>query len=123
MATDQKVPGATGGSVHVLEVARGLAGRGHEVHAVVAADGGPAREEEAGVVWHRVSWQPRHRLFRYRAQPAVEAIATGVRPSVIMERYYNVGGEGIATAARLGIPSLLEVNSPVVDHSRSTPAD
>jgi glycosyltransferase involved in cell wall biosynthesis len=119
VATDQKVPGATGGSVHVLEVARGLAARGHEVHAVVAADGGPAREEEAGVVWHRVSWQPRHRLFRFRARPAVEAIASEVRPAVIMERYYNFGGEGIATAARLGVPSLLEVNSPVVDHARS----
>ena len=50
MATDQTVPGATGGSVHVLEVARGLARRGHEVHAVIAADGGPTREEDAGVV-------------------------------------------------------------------------
>ena len=119
MATDQTVPGATGGSVHVLEVAHGLARRGHEVHAVIAADGGPPREEEAGVVWHRVDWRPRHRLFRFRARPAVEAIADAVRPAVVMERYYNFGGEGIATASRRGIPSLLEVNSPVVDHPRS----
>jgi len=119
VATDQTVPGATGGSVHVLEVARGLAQRGHEVHVVIAADGGPRREEEAGVVWHRVDWRPRHRLFRFRARPAVEAIADEVRPAVVMERYYNFGGEGIATASRRGIPSLLEVNSPVVDHPRS----
>ncbi|HEV7503125.1 MAG TPA: glycosyltransferase [Vicinamibacteria bacterium] len=119
VATDQKVPGATGGSVHVLEVARGLARRGHEVHAVVAADGGAPLEQEGGVVWHRVSWRPRHRLFRFRARPAVEAIAGALRPAVVMERYYNFGGEGITAAARLGIPSLLEVNSPVVDHAGS----
>jgi len=119
VATDQRVPGATGGSVHVLEVARGLARRGHEVHAVIAADGGGAREEDAGVVWHRVGWFPRHRLFRFRAGPAVEAIAEAVRPDVVMERYYNFGGEGVRTAARRGIPSLLEVNSPVVDHPGS----
>jgi len=119
VATDQRVPGATGGSVHVLEVARGLARRGHEVHAVIAADGGGTREEDAGVVWHRVGWFPRHRLFRFRAGPAVEAIAEAVRPDVVMERYYNFGGEGVRTAARRGIPSLLEVNSPVVDHPGS----
>ncbi len=119
MATDQTVPGATGGSVHVLEVARGLARRGHEVHAVIAADGGAPREEDAGVVWHRVRWHPRHRLFRFRARPAVEAIAAEVRPDVVMERYYNFGGEGVGTASRRGIPSLLEVNSPVVDHPGS----
>ena len=34
-----------------------------------------------------------------------------------MERYYNFGGEGVAAAAaRAACPSLLEVNSPVVDH-------
>ena len=122
VATDQTVPGATGGSVHVLEVAQGLARRGHEVHAVVAASGGPAREEGEGVVWHRVGWRPRHRFFRFRARPAVESIADEVRPAVVMERYYNFGGEGIRAAAARGIPSLLEVNSPVVDHPRSAKA-
>ena len=33
-----------------------------------------------------------------------------------MERYYNFGGEGILAAEPAGLPSLLEVNSPVVDH-------
>jgi starch synthase len=122
VATDQIVPGTTGGSVHVLEVAQGLARRGHEVHAVVAASGGPAREEAGSVVWHRVGWRPRHRFFRFRARPAVEAIADEMRPAVVMERYYNFGGEGIRAAAARGIPSLLEVNSPVVDHPRSAKA-
>ena len=56
MASDQQVPGRTGGSVHVLEVARGLAALGHEVHAVVGrAAGRPEREERDGVHWHRVA--------------------------------------------------------------------
>ncbi|HVR70080.1 MAG TPA: glycosyltransferase family 4 protein [Vicinamibacteria bacterium] len=123
VASDQVVPGDTGGSVHVLEVARGLAARGHEVHAVVRAqEGAPAREERFGVVWHRVRWWPPHRLFRFRAQPAVEAVAARTRPQVVMERYYNFGGEGIGTAAGRGLPSLLEVNSPVVDHRGSLKA-
>jgi starch synthase len=122
VASDQTVPGATGGSVHVLEVAQGLARRGHEVHAVVAARGGPARETSNGVVWHRVTWQPRHRFFRFRAGAAVGQIADEVRPAVVMERYYNFGGEGIGAATARGLPSMLEVNSPVVDHPGSAKA-
>jgi len=123
VASDQTVPGRTGGSVHVLEVARGLAARGHEVHGVVhCAPGLPDREEHEGVTWHRVRWTPPHRLFRFRAHGAVLALAAALRPDAVMERYYNFGGEGITAAARLGIPSLLEVNSPAVDHPGSLKA-
>ena len=123
VASDQLVPGTTGGSVHVLEVARGLAGRGHEVHAVVRAEDGAAlREERFGVVWHRARWWPSHRLFRFRARARVEAVVKESRPQVVMERYYNFGGEGIKAAAARGLPSLLEVNSPVVDHPGSLKA-
>jgi glycosyltransferase involved in cell wall biosynthesis len=120
VACDQVVPGRTGGSVHVLEVARGLAARGHEVHAVVhRAPGAADREESDGVHWHRVAWRPPHRLFRLRARPAVEALVESARAEVVIERYYNFGGEGILAASARGIPSLLEVNSPVVDHPGS----
>jgi glycosyltransferase involved in cell wall biosynthesis len=123
VASDQVVPGRTGGSVHVLEVARGLAARGHEVHAVVRShEGAPSPEERFGVVWHRVRWFPPHRVFRFRARKGVEALAERTRPQVVMERYYNFGGEGIKTAAARGLPSLLEVNSPVVDHPGSLKA-
>jgi glycosyltransferase involved in cell wall biosynthesis len=37
----------------------------------------------------------------------------------VMERYYNFGGEGIRAAHERGVPSLLEVNSPLKDHPRS----
>jgi glycosyltransferase involved in cell wall biosynthesis len=123
VASDQVVPGSTGGSVHVLEVARGLSARGHEVHAVVhRADGAPDEEEGYGAHWHRIAWRPPHRLFRFRARPAVAALAERLRPDVVMERYYNFGGEGVLAAAERRIPSLLEVNSPAVDHPGSLKA-
>jgi glycosyltransferase involved in cell wall biosynthesis len=120
VASDQVVPGRTGGSVHVLEVARGLAARGHEVHAVVhRVPGAPDHEQADGVHWHRVAWQPRQRFFRFRARPAVEALARSARAEVVIERYYNFGGEGILAAGACGVPSVLEVNSPAVDHTGS----
>ncbi|MFI5183053.1 MAG: glycosyltransferase family 4 protein [Vicinamibacteria bacterium] len=119
VASDQRVPGRTGGSVHVLEVARGLAALGHEVHAVVHHSDGPDVETEGGVVWHRIDWRPPQRFFRFRARRKVEAIAATFSPDVIIERYYNFGGEGVALAGELRLPSLLEVNSPVVDHPGS----
>jgi glycosyltransferase involved in cell wall biosynthesis len=119
-ASDQVVPGRTGGSVHVLEVARGLAARGHEVDAVVhRSEGQPERETHEGVRWHRIAWSPPHRMFRFRARGAVERIAAEFPPDVVMERYYNFGGEGLAVARARRVPALLEVNSPAVDHPGS----
>jgi glycosyltransferase involved in cell wall biosynthesis len=37
------------------------------------------------------------------------------RPDVVMERFYNFAGAGVLLAQRAGIPSLLEVNAPMVD--------
>jgi glycosyltransferase involved in cell wall biosynthesis len=122
VASDQVVPGTTGGSVHVLEVARGLARRGHEVDVVIRGGDGDGRPESPGVRWHPVAWWPPHRFFRFRARPAVTVVAEAMRPDVVMERYYNFGGEGIAVAKAMGVPSLLEVNSPIVDHPRSLKA-
>ncbi len=123
MASDQVVPGRTGGSVHVLEVARGLVARGHEVHAVVRrTPGSIARETQGGVTWRRVSWLPPGRFFRFRARAAVQALIDELRPDALMERYYNFGGEGVLAAQARGVPALLEVNSPVVDHPGSRKA-
>jgi glycosyltransferase involved in cell wall biosynthesis len=123
VASDQVVPGRTGGSVHVLEVARGLAARGHEVHAVVhAGHGGPGEEALAGAVFHRTRWFPDHRFFRFRARPAVAALLERTGAEVVLERYYNFGGEGVRAAAARGRPAILEVNSPAVDHPGSAKA-
>jgi glycosyltransferase involved in cell wall biosynthesis len=118
VACDQVVPGRTGGSVHVLEVARGLAARGHELHVAVNARSA-APPALPNVRFHPVSWAPPSRFFRFRAQGAVEALLRETRAEAVMERYYNFGGEGVLAAAALGVPSLLEVNAPVVDHPGS----
>ena len=123
VASDQVVPGRTGGSVHVLEVARGLAARGHDVHAVVhAQDDAPAEERLAGATFHRIRWRPGHRFFRFRARAAVGTLLERTGAEVVLERYYNFGGEGVRAAAERGRPSVLEVNSPLVDHEGSAKA-
>jgi glycosyltransferase involved in cell wall biosynthesis len=52
----------------------------------------------------------------------VTSLAREVRAEVVMERYYNFGGEGVLAAQALGIPAVLEVNAPIVDHPGSTKA-
>ena len=121
VASDQTLPGETGGSVHVHEVSRELAKRGHEVHAVVL-DRGEGDSRGDGYSIHRIRWFPPHRFFRFRARPQVAALIDRLKPDVLMERYYNFGGEGILAAQAASIPSLLEVNSPVVDHRGSLKA-
>jgi hypothetical protein len=57
VASDQVVPGRTGGSVHVLEVARGLAALGHDVSATAIrvstarTAGSSHASRSAEVVW------------------------------------------------------------------------
>ena len=121
VASDQTLPGATGGSVHVHEVCEALAKRGHDVHAVVQ-DLGEANQPSPNYKTYRIRWSPFHRYFRYRARPQVAALIDQLKPDVLMERYYNFGGEGIFAAEAARLPSLLEVNSPVVDHRGSAKA-
>jgi len=120
VASDQTLPGETGGSVHVHEVSQSLARLGHDVHAVVQDVGDSTRG--AGYEIHRIRWTPQHRAFRWRARPQIENLIASLRPDVVMERYYNFGGEGVLAAAASGLPSLLEVNSPVIDHRGSLKA-
>ncbi len=123
VASDQRVPGTTGGSIHVFEVARGLAALGHQVHAVVYREADqPEIETLHGAQFHRIRWSPDSNFVRFHAMPRVEELARALRPDVLIERYYNFGGEGIRTATTLGIPSLLEVNSPIVDYPGSPKA-
>jgi starch synthase len=121
VASDQTIPGETGGSVHVHEVSRELAKRGHAMDTVVL-DQGKARVEEpgeGGYRIHRIAWWPPHRFFRFRAKSRVTSLIDRLKPDVVMERYYNFGGEGVRAAELARIPSLLEVNSPIVDHRGS----
>ena len=119
-AIDQTVPGTKGGSTHVIAVAEGLAARGHEVTALVTpgADGLP----QSAVRW--VAMPPPLGLPQLRLLRAarIAALARGIRPDAIIERYHNFGGEAIRLARPLGAVGVLEVNAPVIDHPGSAKA-
>jgi len=115
-ASDQRVPGTTGGSIHVVAVAEGLARLGHEVHALVTPNG-PL--PDANVHWIGLPPPAGRRELRWANTGAVRSIARQIMPDVIIERYYNFGGEGIRAAAGVGALGVLEVNAPVVDYPGS----
>jgi alpha-maltose-1-phosphate synthase len=119
-AIDQTVPGTTGGSVHVTAVAQGLAALGHEVHVLVSPGDGlfPA----GSVRWIAMSPPFRANQLRWTRTPAVRRIVRTLTPDVVMERYYNFGGEGITAAGATGARTILEVNSPVLDYAGSPKA-
>jgi glycosyltransferase involved in cell wall biosynthesis len=116
VALDQTVPGTIGGSVHVQAVAEGLAAIGHDVH-VAVQPGGPW---PAGRVhWHAMAPPLGRPQLRWLRRGAVRALARDMRADVIIERYYNFGGEGVLAARDLDVPAVLEVNAPIVDHAGS----
>ena len=118
-AIDQVVPGTCGGSTHVRAVAEGLAALGHEVHALVTKGNGTL---PAAVEWIEMSPPLRLNHLRWMRSAAVRSIADRIGPDVIMERYYNFGGEAILHAHRLNARAVLEVNAPVIDHPGSAKA-
>ncbi len=120
-AIDQTVPGTKGGSVHVTAVAEGLGALGHEVHVLVTPGDGPM-PERTGIQWIAMSPPLGSSKLRWLRRGAVREIAARLRPDVIMERYYNFGGEGILTAREIGARAVLEVNAPVIDHPGSPKA-
>jgi len=119
VAIDQQVPGTLGGSVHVLAVAGGLAALGHDVH-VAVSKGGPW--PDGPVHWHAMAPPLGRPGLRWMRAGAVTNLARRVGAQIVMERYYNFGGEGILAARRLGIPSVLEVNAPIIDYPGSLKA-
>ena len=72
---------------------------------------GCALVRDAAAVRH-----PAAALLRARA---VASRARSIQPDVVIERYYNFGGEGLLAARRLGALAVLEVNAPVVDYPGS----
>jgi glycosyltransferase involved in cell wall biosynthesis len=122
VALDQTVPGTLGGSVHVQAVAEGLAGLGHDVH-VATTQGGPwPGSADTGVTWHAMSPPLGRAHLRWMRAGAVTTLARQIDADVVMERYYNFGGEGVRAAHRLGRPAVLEVNAPIIDYPGSPKA-
>ena len=117
-AIDQSVPAAHGGSVHVTAVAEGLAALGHDVHVLVSpGDGGHLPSGKAR--WFAMRPPLGNRRFRLLRARAIASYAHEFKPDVVIERYYNFGGEGILAAKKVGALAVLEVNAPVVDHPGS----
>jgi alpha-maltose-1-phosphate synthase len=120
VASDIALSATHGGAVHVREVASGLARLGHTVHAVVKGlPGESVRSSEPGFEVRRVLQHVAPRMLRLLALPAVARAVRELAPDVVIERYYNFGGEGVICAARRGVPAVLEVNSPMIEYEGS----
>ena len=115
-ASDQRVPGTTGGSIHVVSVAEGLARLGHELHVLMTPTG---PYPDGHVHWIAFPPPAGRKELRWENTGAVRTLARDIKPDVIIERYYNFGGEGIRAAADVGALAVLEVNAPVVDYPGS----
>lgn len=118
VATDQQVPGRVGGSVHVTGVAGGMAALGHDVHVAVTRGDGPFPDD--GATWIDMRPPFGARRLRWALASRIRALADRIGPDVVIERYFNFGGEGVWAAQAVGALTLLEVNAPVIDYPGST---
>ncbi len=114
-AIDQTVPAANGGSVHVRSVADGLSALGHDVHVLASPPGDGGSFPAGPVTWWAMAPPLGNRRLRLLRAGAVARRARAIRPDVVIERYYNFGGEGLLAARQVGALAVLEVNAPVVD--------
>ncbi|KAB8143965.1 glycosyltransferase family 4 protein [Chloroflexia bacterium SDU3-3] len=121
IASGIPVPGTLGGSTHTIEVARGLAARGHELHVVACTQMGwrgiapllrPESTRLDGITLHYVDIPKAASLL---GAPVIRRLAEALGPDVVMERYYNFAGGGLLAARAMGLPSILEVNALIVD--------
>jgi len=126
VCTDVGVPvfGRKGASVHVQAVVRALLRRGAEVHLLAARLGGSPPADFAEVRVHILPVERSHDPAddEARAQRADAAAATVLDDiqaeapiDLVYERYSLWGRTATSWAQRHGVPSLLEVNAPLVD--------
>src|SRR5262249_1797346 len=88
-AIDHPVPGTTGGSVNVAAIPEGQAALGHDVTALVTPGVGTPPPSAVRWIPMRPPFGSTHlRLLR---SGAIAALARGLRPDAIIERYHNFG--------------------------------
>ncbi|UFU03789.1 glycosyltransferase family 4 protein [Ruania suaedae] len=126
VCTDPGIPvfGRKGASAHVRAVLRRLVAAGWEVHLLAPRTGGPAPSDLAGVRWHRLPEvvgargveRERSAQASDGAVPALlDRIAAEAPLDLVYERYALWGRSATSWALARGVPSLLEVNAPLVD--------
>jgi glycosyltransferase involved in cell wall biosynthesis len=120
VAAGTPVPGTHGGSTHALELCRALVRGGHDVDLVALPsegandeiDGESATDEIDGVRLHYLERAQKPPQLEWTSYGEVLAIGEAVSPDIVVERFYTFGGTGLRTARKIGVPSVLEVNSP-----------
>jgi glycosyltransferase involved in cell wall biosynthesis len=129
-----RIRGIDGQAVHVRAMLDAFVHEGHEVREVAlvpmfpADDRARARRGSATDMavrsrrpWSWMDHLPRPALevaelaYSLVAPPMIERAAAEFRPDVIYERYAFGNAGGVLASRRLGVPLVLEVNSPVVD--------
>ena len=116
VASDQTLAEPHGGTVHVRSVSRELSHLGHEMH-VLYQQSAENPGVPGGVTGHLLPQT--HRFLLWTHGPEIERILDQVQPEVVIERYYNFAGETLLRAARRNIPTVLEVNSPMLEYKGS----
>lgn len=114
VALKESLPGSHGGAVHVTEVAQQLARRGDAITVVVQQKAGQAaREKMDGFDLIRVPTRSNFLLWQLESE--MRELIAEIKPDAVMERYYNFSGAALRVAHRANIPTLLEVNAPMLD--------
>jgi glycosyltransferase involved in cell wall biosynthesis len=111
-----------GQGVHIRALQRAFRELGHDVFEVsIVADRGSGSETPARASrWGAVARMPRfaRELAEYAytsfGRPRIIAAANEYEPDFIYERYAFGNAAGVLAARRLGLPIVLEVNSPMV---------
>jgi glycosyltransferase involved in cell wall biosynthesis len=119
VCSDPGIPifGCKGASIHAQAVLQVLHRHGHEIHLVTPRPGG---ESSIPLVLHRlpaVSGGPtaaRERSAQH-SDASVADILTAVQPDLVYERYSLWGETATRWAKAQDVPSVLEVNAPLVE--------
>jgi glycosyltransferase involved in cell wall biosynthesis len=126
VSTDPGVPvfGCKGSSVHVQAVMAAMVRRSDEVHLVTVADRGRPPAHLSGVQVHHLplasTGNPAERERRVQEADAgatrvLARLHSAPGIDLVYERYSLWGGAAMEWAAAKGVPSLLEVNAPLVE--------
>ena len=126
VCTDPGIPvfGSKGASVHAQSVLRALVARGAHVDLLTPRPGGRAPHGLAGVRVHELPAVPKGTAAdrEQAARHSDAAVADHLRRlhgagplDLVYERYSLWGRTATAWAATAGVPSVLEVNAPLVD--------